>query len=172
MPQRVVLAHPEFDAGTLCLQYLTAPDDLTEWARDALDLVDLEPMTEREGRDAATLRQALTRIADALAGDRTVAIGDIARLNRLADAPDLAPQVGAGGERGWPVTVSHGNVLATIARDGVRLLTDEPPERVRRCAAADCDLVFLDTSRPGQRRWCSMARCGNRAKVRAFRARP
>jgi predicted RNA-binding Zn ribbon-like protein len=27
-----------------------------------------------------------------------------------------------------------------------------------------------DTSRPGRRQWCSMARCGNIAKTRAYRA--
>jgi predicted RNA-binding Zn ribbon-like protein len=44
-------------------------------------------------------------------------------------------------------------------------------DRVRRCAGNDCLLTFVDTSRPGRRRWCSMERCGNRAKVRAFRNR-
>ena len=39
------------------------------------------------------------------------------------------------------------------------------PERVRRCAAGSCVLVFLDTSRNGTRRWCSMASCGSRAKA-------
>jgi predicted RNA-binding Zn ribbon-like protein len=31
--------------------------------------------------------------------------------------------------------------------------------------------VFYDESRAGSRRWCSMQRCGNRAKVRAHRQR-
>jgi predicted RNA-binding Zn ribbon-like protein len=31
--------------------------------------------------------------------------------------------------------------------------------------------VFRDESRTANRRWCSMQRCGNRAKVRAHRAR-
>jgi predicted RNA-binding Zn ribbon-like protein len=39
--------------------------------------------------------------------------------------------------------------------------------RIRQCAAHNCYLTFLDTSRPDSRRWCSMERCGNRAKVRA-----
>jgi hypothetical protein len=32
-------------------------------------------------------------------------------------------------------------------------------------------VLYLDTTRSGTRRWCSMRRCGNRAKVRAHRAR-
>ncbi|MFE7743242.1 CGNR zinc finger domain-containing protein [Nocardia sp. NPDC057455] len=39
--------------------------------------------------------------------------------------------------------------------------------RVR--AAGDCGLLFVDASRPGRRRWCSMDRCGNLSKVRRYR---
>ncbi|MFD0786561.1 CGNR zinc finger domain-containing protein [Micromonospora azadirachtae] len=42
---------------------------------------------------------------------------------------------------------------------------------MRECGAHNCHLVFVDTSRPGQRRWCSMERCGNRHKVSSLRAR-
>lgn len=47
------------------------------------------------------------------------------------------------------------------------LLRTAPPGRLRRCDGAGCVLWFLDTSRNGRRRWCSMAGCGNRAKVKA-----
>ncbi|MCF8468287.1 MAG: CGNR zinc finger domain-containing protein, partial [Sneathiella sp.] len=36
------------------------------------------------------------------------------------------------------------------------------------CASDDCDLYFVNLSRNGRRRWCSMATCGNRAKVNAY----
>ncbi|WP_031259162.1 CGNR zinc finger domain-containing protein, partial [Curtobacterium flaccumfaciens] len=67
-----------------------------------------------------------------------------------------------------------------VARDAVALFTevgfddveaDGRPTRLSRCSAEDCGLVFYDSSRGGTRRWCSMQRCGNRAKVRAHRAR-
>ncbi|NEJ40784.1 CGNR zinc finger domain-containing protein, partial [Rhizobium ruizarguesonis] len=35
----------------------------------------------------------------------------------------------------------------------------------------DCTLFFLDTTKSHRRRWCSMALCGNRMKVAAFRSR-
>jgi predicted RNA-binding Zn ribbon-like protein len=50
-------------------------------------------------------------------------------------------------------------------RDLLRLL-DEHPTRVRNCANPDCPFWFLDTTRSGTRRWCSMAVCGNRLKAR------
>ena len=40
------------------------------------------------------------------------------------------------------------------------------PGRLRPCANPECSLFFLDRSRGGAGRWCSMAACGNRAKAR------
>ena len=37
--------------------------------------------------------------------------------------------------------------------------------RVRRCANERCLYLFVDDSKSGTRRWCSMAACGNRAKA-------
>ncbi|NKX45217.1 CGNR zinc finger domain-containing protein [Roseicyclus persicicus] len=42
-------------------------------------------------------------------------------------------------------------------------------DRLRECRR--CTHLFLDHGRGQGRRWCSMARCGNRAKVETFRAR-
>ena len=41
-----------------------------------------------------------------------------------------------------------------------------PRDKVRRCANPECGWLFLDDSRAGKRRWCSMLACGNRAKAR------
>ena len=38
------------------------------------------------------------------------------------------------------------------------------------CVAANCDRVFVDTSKNASRRFCSLV-CQNRTKVAAFRAR-
>ncbi|MFI0355774.1 CGNR zinc finger domain-containing protein [Actinomadura sp. 9N407] len=57
------------------------------------------------------------------------------------------------------------------ARALVELLRTASPDRLRRCAGHDCVLWFLDTSRNGRRRWCSMTGCGNRAKARAHYVR-
>jgi predicted RNA-binding Zn ribbon-like protein len=44
-------------------------------------------------------------------------------------------------------------------------LLEARAHRVRKCANPDCVLWFLDVSRAGQRRWCSMSACGNREKA-------
>lgn len=50
-------------------------------------------------------------------------------------------------------------------------LLDGPTERIRKCANPDCVLWFLDVSKNGRRRWCSMEGCGNRAKAERFAGR-
>jgi predicted RNA-binding Zn ribbon-like protein len=41
----------------------------------------------------------------------------------------------------------------------------------RLCECGRCSHLFLDHGRGAGRRWCSMARCGNRTKAAAFRLR-
>jgi predicted RNA-binding Zn ribbon-like protein len=61
-------------------------------------------------------------------------------------------------------------VLFAVAADAVALLAGPGLlARVHRCPGRNCGWLFLDTS--GRRRWCSMATCGSRAKMRAMYAR-
>lgn len=46
------------------------------------------------------------------------------------------------------------------------LLDSEDLVRLRECSGRDCSRLFIDRSRNGSRRWCSMEGCGNRAKAR------
>lgn len=55
-------------------------------------------------------------------------------------------------------------VLAMLSIEGFYTL---PRERLRSCPR--CEWLFLDTSRGGKRRWCSMQICGNREKVARHR---
>ena len=71
----------------------------------------------------------------------------------------------------WAPPVRATQALSTLAREMIELLSGPLAERIRECASDDCPLVFVDTSRPGARRWCAMERCGNRHKLRALRAR-
>jgi hypothetical protein len=43
-------------------------------------------------------------------------------------------------------------------------------KRVSVCANPACGLVYVDDSRNGSRRWCDNAGCGNRVRVRRYRA--
>jgi predicted RNA-binding Zn ribbon-like protein len=62
-------------------------------------------------------------------------------------------------------------LLAAIARSAAELIAEGASARLGICSNPDCGLFFYDTSRTRRRRWCSMSRCGNRHKVRAFSRR-
>lgn len=70
-----------------------------------------------------------------------------------------------------PDALSFEEALGLIAADANRLVVDDLLPRVGVCQHERCGLLFLDTSRGGRRQWCSMQRCGNRAKVARFERR-
>jgi predicted RNA-binding Zn ribbon-like protein len=64
-----------------------------------------------------------------------------------------------------------GEALARLVQPLVEAIAAGETSRFRICANDGCRWVFEDTSRAGRRRWCDMASCGNRAKVRRYRDR-
>jgi predicted RNA-binding Zn ribbon-like protein len=86
--------------------------------------------------------------------------------------PPLVPELAADGTaEGWAPPVRTAQALSTLARGMIELLSGPLAGRFRECASDTCPMVFVDSSRPGARRWCSMERCGNRHRLRALRAR-
>lgn len=59
-------------------------------------------------------------------------------------------------------------ILVPIAESAADLLCYADPGLIRKCQNPECVLYFYDISKNHRRRWCSMAGCGNRAKVNAF----
>ncbi len=176
-----------FDPGALCLELLTtggpgelarwealhAPDDLRAWL--AACRLRLDPSHVRVGEgdvaDARRLRDAVLRVTRAAAHGKALPGQDVAEVNRFAAKPPLAPEMTPDGTASWAWPADAPQALSTVARDAVELFTGRFADRVRECGAHDCPLLFVDTSRPGRRRWCAMERCGNREKVRALRDR-
>ncbi|TDD45950.1 zf-CGNR multi-domain protein [Kribbella antibiotica] len=67
----------------------------------------------------------------------------------------------------WELPEDLARPLDQLALLAAELLTGPERSHVRTCPG--CGWLFLDAR--GRRRWCSMATCGNRAKVRAHAAR-
>ncbi|WP_431218757.1 CGNR zinc finger domain-containing protein [Leifsonia xyli] len=126
---------------------------------------------EREFRDAAALRSAIGRLAQQASRGEELSPDDVDVVNLFAATPDIPPVLAGGGRQAGRTNARPHQALGSLARDAVRLFGPDVDGRIRACSADDCGLVYLDTSRSGTRRWCSMQRCGNRAKVRAHRAR-
>jgi predicted RNA-binding Zn ribbon-like protein len=91
-------------------------------------------------------------------------------VNAVLALPHLPPRLSWSARRYarelGPLATNR-DLLRQLTEAGAELLVSAPADRLRRCAGAGCVLLFLDVSKSGQRRWCSMAGCGNRAKVRA-----
>jgi predicted RNA-binding Zn ribbon-like protein len=161
-----------FDAGADSLDFTSGPDsEVPHWLRERFDRLGPDAIGNRELVDALALRVAITRMAAASADRLAVAPDDVDTLNLFAATPDIPPVLAGGHRQAGAGSIRLGQVLSTLARDAVALFAAEGAGRIRRCDAENCDIVFHDESRTGTRRWCSMQRCGNRAKVRAFRER-
>ncbi len=117
------------------------------------------------------LRTAITTAARSLAVGGGVRAADVATINAAAEVSPLVPRLGVVGAGVGFAAPTPAAALSTIARDAIDLFGGPLAERIRICASETCGLLLVDTSRPGKRRWCSMQRCGNIAKVRAHRQR-
>lgn len=177
-----------FDAGAVCLDFahtggegqyavfetLHRPVDLGEWlAQPPLTAVMTVPVTTRELAAAKALRQAIWDTAHARAAGRPLPAEAVAIINRSAAAVPLIPELTGGDTTTstWAPPVRATQALSTLAREMIELLAGPLAGRIRECASDNCPLVFVDSSRPGARRWCAMERCGNRHKLRALRSR-
>jgi predicted RNA-binding Zn ribbon-like protein len=168
------LAHTGGEGEHARWEILHGADDLARYLGVILDLPDVRAADE-DLAPARALRAAVDRTARALAAGRAPAGPDVAALNAAAAPPPLVPVLLPGGgtaavDPADGAAPSAAAALATIARDAVDLFGGPLAHRIRVCAAEDCGLLFVDASRPGRRRWCSMERCGTLAKVRAHRA--
>lgn len=150
-------------------ELLAEPGDLARWLVAAGFTGSFLAATPEDLARARALREAIHAIVDARLADREDQPASIAELNMAAAAAPAIPQIGADGRVRLDGGVSA--LLATLAGEAALLLGGDHASRIRRCEADGCAMLFLDTSRSGERRWCSMKRCGNKAKVAEFRKR-
>lgn len=149
---------------------LHSPDDLSTWLRERLPVA-VGAARTRDLFDAIALRDAIARMALGFARGESPRATDLDLVNLYAATPDIPPALPGGTRQAGRSVHTIGQALSTIARDAVDLFDAANAGRIRECNGSDCAMVYLDTSRAATRRWCSMQRCGNRAKVRAHRAR-
>ena len=140
------------------------PCDLGRWFRDAGLTQDEPVVSGRAYRQAVELREALYRL---FTGTTRVADLDVVNgwSSRPVAGPRLTPEL-----RAENVAVDVPGLLSRLARDAVDLLAGPLSDRIRTCAADECSLLYVDASRAGRRRWCSMNTCGARAKMATYRA--
>lgn len=189
---------PELVGGALCLDiansvdgrvldepvdYLATYADLVDWVTRAgglspadsdalLALADADPeAAAQELVRARALREAVFALfygrathgrADTVAVQE--AFTDALRHGRLAPGADDSLR--------WTWDPDLQLPRWLVARSAVELATSGALGRVKACASQDgCQYLFVDTSKNGSRRWCSMADCGNQAKSKRLTER-
>ena len=144
-------------------------DDLVAWSRRlGLPLASgrrTRAAEERAVESAHELRALIYAIFRAYADGGEP---DPRRLARLRDAErealghaELRP-----GSWSWPPSRDLASPLRPVVHAAVELLTHGPLDRIKTCG--NCRWLFLDQSRNGSRRWCSMEECGTEVKARRF----
>jgi predicted RNA-binding Zn ribbon-like protein len=115
-------------------------------------------------QSAQILREAIYALATGEGGPK-----ERATLNAMASSPPATPRLDDDGA--VHLKGDAQGLLATVAREAIFLFGGPARAHVRQCEGDGCAILFLDTSRKGTRRWCSMKACGNKAKVAQFRQR-
>ena len=159
--------------GHRCGERLPDPPALEAWLR-AAGLADETVAVQKAGLEAAReLRAALFGVIHAELHDSAAPPASLAVINDAAAVPASAPRLIQDDQRvraEWPAA-DVAEALGRLARDVIDLLAGPERALLRECAAEDCSGIYVDASRGRRRRWCSSARCGNRARVAAHRAR-
>jgi len=160
----------------LDLDELNSDDDVLRWlARLGLpvgrEATALPPQALLQA--ARTLREAIRPLLIQRQAGKQIEPGALnAYLQQGRSYLELVPQ--GNGElqllRLWPRETAE-QTLAPLAEAAAELLATGDFNLVRRCENSECVLWFYDRTKSHHRRWCSMATCGNRHKVAAFRQR-
>ncbi|MEU7489370.1 CGNR zinc finger domain-containing protein [Streptomyces sp. NPDC042319] len=150
---------------------LAAPGGLAAFLREhGLPTV---PAGKRELAAAQRLREALRAACLAHTG-QDVPPETGRELDALLAAAPLTLTVDARGEAALgpaPGLTGVAALTARIAAGIAAAAADGTWPRLKACEDHDCLWVFYDRSPAGRGRWCSMALCGSRAKMRSYRAR-
>lgn len=122
------------------------------WLREFLERHAGRPLTAEAAAELAPLNQVLAQAHSHY------------RIEADAEAGALALTR----TRRW---TEPAQLLHPIAEAIGELIVEADFGLIRACEGSACTLMFLDRTKSHARRWCSMALCGNRAKVAAHRAR-
>jgi predicted RNA-binding Zn ribbon-like protein len=156
--------------------FFNSDDDVFLWLRQA-GLAPEGVMTVRPSgsllRAARALRSAIRAIVEGRKAGKTP---DLSDLNAFLLAAQSHPQLTWTKSKSASVKTIQSvdtaeQILAPVSLKAAELFSGADFRRVRRCDDPTCVHWFYDQTKPGRRRWCSMATCGNRLKVKMYRRR-
>lgn len=128
------------------------------------------PFAEEDHRRALRLAVGLRALVlahedEPLPEDHAMAI------DAVSEAAGLHPHFSYGRPMLVPAEGGVAGALGRLVAIAFLAQFDGTWSHLKQCANEECRAVFYDRSKNRSGRWCSMASCGNRAKVRAWRER-
>ncbi|MCU9614994.1 CGNR zinc finger domain-containing protein [Caldibacillus lycopersici] len=173
------------DSSDKSQELLTSYEKLVNWSLHAnilnkqqslslLKKAENQPVKAQEVlQQAIKLRESIFRIFSQVSNNKTPASIDLSILNEALGNAYRRMQI-VPGENKFSLEFLNceetlDGMLPPIVQSAIDILISEKElSRVKKCKGHPCGWLFLDTSRNGSRRWCSMADCGNRAKAKRF----
>jgi predicted RNA-binding Zn ribbon-like protein len=170
----------EYRGTPKALEFLSSAQRLLAWCHHAglfgePELTRLARQLAKQPRDgqrllasAVALRESLYSLFVNLTQQRAPHASALKPLNEaLAEMTRHRLLHSAGGAVAWRWSAEAGAAAAVLGPPtlaAAQLLTAQPLDKLKQCPG--CGWLFLDTSRNGLRRWCSMAYCGSTDKSR------
>ncbi len=153
------------------VEQLETPVALADWLAGRGLVAAGTKATAADLREAIELREALRTLLGAhneLDGDVN---GASAVLERVSRGAKLGVCFARGHLQLEPSAPGIRGALGHIVAEVATAMSEGTWTRMKACRAQDCRWVFLDTAKNQSRAWCSMRTCGNREKMRVYRAR-
>jgi len=149
----------------------TDPAALRSWLLER-ELIGIEDRVDRADVSyAIETREALRRMLLSNGGgpqDQDA----VDTVNRAASRANLTLRFEPDGSSHLkPLAGGVDGAIGTILSVAFASMAEGSWTRLKVCPEETCRVAFYDHSKNRSRRWCSMEVCGNRTKVRAFRAR-
>jgi predicted RNA-binding Zn ribbon-like protein len=128
--------------------------------------------TQEELESVRVLRHRLRRFWTAANRDEAATLA-----NEILAEADARPYLTRHDEWDWHLHVTRPDapladrIAAEAAMAFLDLIRADALDRLRICAADDCEDVLIDLSKNSSKRYCDTGNCGNRTNVAAYRAR-
>jgi predicted RNA-binding Zn ribbon-like protein len=128
--------------------------------------------TQTELESVRALRHRLRRFWTAANRDEAATLA-----NEILAEADARPYLTRHDEWDWHLHVTRPDapladrIAAEAAMAFLDLIRADALDRLRICAADDCEDVLIDLSKNSSKRYCDTGNCGNRTNVAAYRAR-
>jgi predicted RNA-binding Zn ribbon-like protein len=142
------------------------PDDEANRAFWALQAGRLQIPSELPSLERVrSLRSAIRSLLESRLSKLPAEPSAIHSLNSFASAAPASPQLNGDWTAGadWQAPDGATALLGAVARSAIDALTGPGADRLHRCAADDCSMIFVATN--AKRQWCTAAGCGNRQRV-------